>query len=348
MPSNSSARGWSVGGAAVIQVLHHLVDIAEFGEVVEQLRQADPGGGVAGGDFFQQGLGGFFVRLAERRVAQHTGHAVDALGRDRATAVAGFQLLEQLGLFFRRGLFLVDRGQLDVADVGGVQGGLADAFHIIQMLVVGVLGAIQQHLGQARFRVTRRLPFADLLLGVHVRKAVRVLQVQHRQRNQGIAFAIGKGFFQQALGFVLLGLGGARLGHQQATQAGLGARRGIGGRAVGGLGLADLLGVAGGHLDIRQADLSLAVTQVCQLLIVLLGGDRVATFEGFVGQALVGQAGATGEADRQCQCAECRGEVRPALCGSWLACDAGNSVFQVHRVDPIAGKPDSHSALCCA
>src|SRR5471032_2297780 len=27
------------------------------------------------------------------------------------------------------------------------------------------------------------------------------------------------------------------------------------------------------------------------------------------------------------------------FCGSWLACDAGNSVFQVHRSDAIAGKP---------
>ncbi|TVT90733.1 hypothetical protein FPT15_12945 [Pseudomonas sp. RGB] len=27
------------------------------------------------------------------------------------------------------------------------------------------------------------------------------------------------------------------------------------------------------------------------------------------------------------------------FCGSWLACDAGTSVHQVHRVDAIAGKP---------
>ena len=64
------------------------------------------------------------------------------------------------------------------------------------MLVVGTLGAIQQHLGQAGFRVTGCLPLADLLLGIHVGKAVGVLQVQHCQRDQGIAFAIGKGFFQ--------------------------------------------------------------------------------------------------------------------------------------------------------
>ncbi len=142
-------------------------------------------------------------------------------------AVAGFHLLEQFGLFFWLGFFLVDRGQFDVADVGGVQRGLADALHIIQMLVVGALGAIQQHLGQTGFRVTGGLPFADLLLGVHVGEAVRVLQVQHRQRDQGVAFAIGKGFFQQAFGFMVFGFGGAGLGHQQAPQAGLGARRNI-------------------------------------------------------------------------------------------------------------------------
>ncbi|PSL91830.1 hypothetical protein C7U57_23405 [Pseudomonas sp. R9.37] len=27
------------------------------------------------------------------------------------------------------------------------------------------------------------------------------------------------------------------------------------------------------------------------------------------------------------------------FCGSWLACDADNSVNQVHRVDALAGKP---------
>ncbi|RAG99827.1 hypothetical protein DJ480_26070 [Pseudomonas sp. Leaf98] len=27
------------------------------------------------------------------------------------------------------------------------------------------------------------------------------------------------------------------------------------------------------------------------------------------------------------------------LCGSWLACDAGTSVYQCHRGDAIAGKP---------
>ncbi|MGB3124503.1 MAG: hypothetical protein WBB95_11895, partial [Pseudomonas sp.] len=27
------------------------------------------------------------------------------------------------------------------------------------------------------------------------------------------------------------------------------------------------------------------------------------------------------------------------FCGIWLACDAGTSIFQVHPVDAIAGKP---------
>ncbi|MNL81887.1 hypothetical protein D3C87_2091230 [compost metagenome] len=65
---------------------------------------------------------------------------------------------------------------------------------------------------------------ADLLLGIHVREAVRVLQVQHRQRDQGIAFASGGGFLEQGFGFVLLGFGGARLGHQQAAESRLGTR----------------------------------------------------------------------------------------------------------------------------
>ncbi|TLG89977.1 hypothetical protein FEM54_19760 [Pseudomonas edaphica] len=30
------------------------------------------------------------------------------------------------------------------------------------------------------------------------------------------------------------------------------------------------------------------------------------------------------------------------FCGSWLACDAGTSVDQLHRVDAIAGKPAPH------
>ncbi|AUO25136.1 hypothetical protein C0058_25325 [Pseudomonas sp. NC02] len=32
------------------------------------------------------------------------------------------------------------------------------------------------------------------------------------------------------------------------------------------------------------------------------------------------------------------------FCGSWLACDADASVFQMHRGDAIAGKPGSHTS----
>ncbi|OPA95323.1 hypothetical protein BFW87_14885 [Pseudomonas fluorescens] len=38
-----------------------------------------------------------------------------------------------------------------------------------------------------------------------------------------------------------------------------------------------------------------------------------------------------------CRCWGCK--HRRTLCGSWLACDAGTSVFQLHRGDAIAGKP---------
>jgi hypothetical protein len=39
--------------------------------------------------------------------------------------------------------------------------------------------------------------------------------------------------------------------------------------------------------------------------------------------------------------AKAKSETAAALlfCGSWLACDADTSVFQVHPVDAIAGKP---------
>jgi hypothetical protein len=39
--------------------------------------------------------------------------------------------------------------------------------------------------------------------------------------------------------------------------------------------------------------------------------------------------------------AKTKSETAAALlfCGSWLACDADTSVFQVHLVDAIAGKP---------
>ncbi|AUO24058.1 hypothetical protein C0058_19460 [Pseudomonas sp. NC02] len=35
----------------------------------------------------------------------------------------------------------------------------------------------------------------------------------------------------------------------------------------------------------------------------------------------------------------CPHSVVLLFCGSWLACDADNSVFQIHRGDAIAGKP---------
>ena len=35
----------------------------------------------------------------------------------------------------------------------------------------------------------------------------------------------------------------------------------------------------------------------------------------------------------------CQHRTAWLICGSWLACDAGTSVCQVHRVDAIAGKP---------
>lgn len=66
---------------------------------------------------------------------------------------------------------------------------------------------------------------------------------------------------------MVLGLSGARLGRQQATQACLGAGRGVCGRTVGGFGLLDLRWVAGADLDIGQAHLGLAVAQFRQLLV---------------------------------------------------------------------------------
>ena len=100
---------------------------------------------------------------------------------------------------------------------------------------------------------------------------------------------------------MVFGFGGAWLGHQQATETRLGARRGIRRCTVGGLGLFDLRRIAGAYLDVGQAHLGLAVAQVCQLLVILLRGDGIATLERFIGQALVGQAGATGEGDGQRQ-----------------------------------------------
>ncbi|MNV27116.1 hypothetical protein D3C71_1182540 [compost metagenome] len=242
---------------------------------------------------------GLLVGLAQGRIGEHTGDAVDALRRNAAASVSRLHLLDQLGLLLWLGLFLIDRGQFDVADVAGVERGLADFFHVIQMLVVGALGAIEQHLRQTCFRLAFGAPLADLLLGIHVGEAVRVLQVQHRQRDQRIAFARRSGFFQQGFGFVLFRFGGTGLGHQQTTEACLGARRNAGRGAVSRLGLFHLRRVMAVDLDIGQADLGFAVAQVCQLPVILRGGGGIATFERFVGQALVGQAGAAAEADRQ-------------------------------------------------
>ena len=130
--------------------------------------------------------------------------------------------------------------------------------------------------------------------GVDVGEAVGVLQVQHRQRDQGIAFSGGGRFLQQAFGFLLFGFGGAGFGHQQTTQACLSPRRDAGRGAVSRLGLFHLRRVTAVDLDIGQADLGFAVAQVCQLLVVLRRQRGIAALEGFVGQALVGQAGATG------------------------------------------------------
>jgi hypothetical protein len=37
--------------------------------------------------------------------------------------------------------------------------------------------------------------------------------------------------------------------------------------------------------------------------------------------------------------AKTRAKAKLLFCGSWLARDADNSVFQMHPVDAIAGKP---------
>ena len=170
------------------------------------------------------------------------------------------------------------------------------------MLVVSALGAIQQHLRQTCFRVAGFAPLIDLLLSVDVREAARVLQVEHRQRDQRVAFAIGGGFFQQGFGFVVLGLGRTGLCHQQAPQTSLSTRRNTGRCAISRFGLFHLRRVAAVDLDISEAHLRFAVAQIGQLLIILRSGGGIATLERFVGQALIGQAGATGQRHCECQC----------------------------------------------
>ncbi|MNG14339.1 hypothetical protein D3C84_980820 [compost metagenome] len=51
--------------------------------------------------------------------------------------------------------------------------------------------------------------------------------------------------------------------------------------------------------------MGLAVAQLGQLLVVLLSQRGVAALERFIGQTLVGQTGATGQADGQCQGTHC-------------------------------------------
>ncbi|MNE22219.1 hypothetical protein D3C80_1154160 [compost metagenome] len=237
--------------------------------------------------------------------------------------------------------FLVDGRQLDVADVGSVQRGFADPLDVCQVLVIGVLGAVQQDLRQACFRVARSAPLIDLLLRIGAGETLRVLQVEHRQRDQGVALAIGEGFFQQGFGFLALGFGSVRLGCQQAAEAGLGAWRDIGGGAVGGFGFLELGRVAGFHLDIGQADLGFAVTEVGELAVILFGEGGVTALERFVGQALVGQAGATGEADGQGQAAQTEDVVRP-LWEPALPAKQGAALPIGAAAQPIAGKAGSH------
>nr|GEX25324.1 hypothetical protein [Tanacetum cinerariifolium] len=131
----------------------------------------------------------------------------------------------------------------------------------------------------------------------------RAWQIEHGQRDQRTGFAVGESGLQQAFGFTLLGFGGVRLDRQQLAQARLRPGRSGGRSAVSRLGLLDQLRVAGTHLDVREADLCVAVAQVRQLPIVLLRQRGVAAFQGFVGQALIGQAGtaAQTDSDRQAQ-----------------------------------------------
>ena len=107
-----------------------------------------------------------------------------------------------------------------------------------------------------------------------------------------VTFLIPQAIFYEAfLSFIGIGI--------SAPQASLGARRSVRRCTVSGFGLFDLRRIAGAYLDIGQAHLGLAVTQVCQLLVILLRGDGVATLKRFIGQALIGQAGTAGQGDGQ-------------------------------------------------
>ncbi len=76
------------------------------------------------------------------------------------------------------------------------------------------------------------------------------------------------------------------------------ARGGLRGSAVGRFGLLELSRVASRDLNISQADLCVAIAQVRQLPIVLLRQCRVAVFQGFIGKALIRQAGTAAQAER--------------------------------------------------
>lgn len=172
-----------------------------------------------------------------------------------------FKLRDQSALLIDLRALLVNGGQFDVANIGDGQRGFAQALDVVQVLVIRILCAVEQHLGQVGFRVTRLGPLVNLLLRVDAGEALRVLQVKHCQRNQGAAFAIGKGFFQQPFSFTVLSLRRVRARHQQPTQTSLGPWRGVGCRAISRFGQFELFRVMGFNLNISQADLSIAVAR---------------------------------------------------------------------------------------
>jgi hypothetical protein len=133
------------------------------------------------------------------------------------------------------------------------------------------------------------------------------LQVEHRQRDQGSGFSVGEGFLEQAFGFALLGFGGVGFDSQQLAQARLRARRRFCGCAISRFGLLDQFRVACTDLDVRKTYLCIAITQVRQLPIVLLRRRGITAFQGFIGQALIGQAGSAAKTDGDRQAQQRRG-----------------------------------------
>ncbi|MCY1446692.1 hypothetical protein D9M71_632750 [compost metagenome] len=138
-------------------------------------------------------------------------------------------------------------------------------------------------------------PLGDARRDVHLREVLRVLQVEHHQRQQAAFLAGLEGLFQQLRGLAALGLAQRRLACQQLAQARLGAGRLVHGLAVGLLGFLQLRGVTAGHLHVGQADRGIGVAELRQLAEVLLGGGAVTAFQRFGSEALVGQAGAAGQ-----------------------------------------------------